>query len=110
MTSIPAAPTATHWSNVCKGEGHYASTVEAKRKAASELRYTIVPATNMAKMYLDLDDSPKDDHDFYLVAQVDKDDRMRDAYNACIRIYPMWSQVYYALEGKKGVSKDNGFL
>jgi len=33
----------------------------------------------MAKIYLDLDDGPKDDRDFYLVTHVDKDDRMRDA-------------------------------
>jgi len=64
----------------------------------------------MAKIYLDLDDGPKDDSDFYLVAQVDQDDRMRDTYIACIRICLMWSQLYNAPEGKKGVSKDNGFL
>jgi len=64
----------------------------------------------MAKIYLNLDDGPKDDPDFYLVAHVDKDDRMRDAYIACIRICPMWSHLYNAPEGKKGVSKDNGFL
>ena len=39
-----------------------------------------------------------------------KDDRIRDAYIACIRICPRWSQLYNAPEGKKGVSKDNGFL
>jgi len=64
----------------------------------------------MAKICLDLDDGPKDDPNFYLVAHVDKDDRMRDAYIACIRICTMWSQLYNAPEGKKGVSKDNGFL
>jgi len=79
-TSIPPAPTATRRCNFCKGEGHYASTCEAKRKADLDLRYRIVPATNMAKIYLDLDDGPKDDPDFYLVAHVDKDDRMTDAY------------------------------
>jgi len=109
-TSIPPAPTATHRCNFCKGEGHYASTCEAKRKADADLRYRIVPETNMAKKYLDLDDGPKDDPDFYLVAHVDKDDRMRNAYIACIRICPMWSQLYNAPEGNKGVSKDNGFL
>jgi len=109
-TSIPPAPTATRRCNFCKGEGHYASTWEAKRKADADLRYRIEPATNMAKIYIDLDDGPKDDPDFYLVAHVDKDDRMRDAYIACIRICPMWSQLYNAPEGKKGVSKENGFL
>jgi len=64
----------------------------------------------MAKIYLDLDDGPKDDPNLYLVAHVVKDDRMRDGYIACIRICPMWSQIYNAPEGKKGVSKDNGFL
>jgi len=29
---------------------------------------------------------------------------------ACIRICPIWSQLYNAPEGKKGLSKDNGFL
>jgi len=47
-----------------------------------------MPVTNMAKVYLDLEDSPKDDSDFYLIAHVDKNDRVRDAYIACIRIYP----------------------
>jgi len=88
-TSIPPAPTATRRCNFGKGEGHYASTCEAKRKADSDLRYRIMPATNRAKIYLDLDDGPKDDPDFYLVAHVDKDDRMRDAYITCIRICPM---------------------
>jgi len=109
-TSIPPAPTASCRCNLCKGEGHYASTCEAKHKADADLRYRIVPATNMAKIYLDLDDGPKDDPDFYLVAYVNKDDRMRDAYIACIRICLMWSQLYNAAEGKKGVSKDNEFL
>jgi len=35
---------------------------------------------------------------------------MRDVYIACIRRCPMWSQLYNAPEGKKGVRKDNGFL
>jgi len=109
-TSIPPAPTATRRCNFCKGEGHCGSTCEAKRKADSDLRYRIVPATNMANIYLDLDDGPKDDPDLYLVAHVDNDDRMRDSYLACIRIRPMWSQLYNAPKGKKGVSKDNGFL
>jgi len=109
-TSIPPAPTATRRCNFCKGEGHYASTCEAKRKADSNLRYRIVLATNMAKIYLDLDDGPKDYPDFYLVAHLDKDDRMRNAYIAWIRICPMWSQLYNVPERKKGVSKDNGFL
>jgi len=69
-----------------------------------------VPVINMAKIYLDLEDGPKDDPDFYLVAHVDKDDRMRDAYIACIRICPMWSLLYNPPEGKKRVSNDNGFL
>jgi len=88
-TSIPPAPTATHRCNFCKGEGHYASACEAKRKADSDLRYRIMPVINMAKIYFDLGDGPKHDSDFYLVAHVDKDDRMRDAYIACIRIWPM---------------------
>jgi len=69
-----------------------------------------VPASYMAKIYLGLEDCPKDEPNFYLIAHVDKDDRMRDAYIACIRICPMWSQQYNALQGKKGVSKENGFL
>jgi len=109
-TSIPPAPTATRCCNFCKGEGHYASTCEAKRKADADLRYRIVPATNMAKIYLNLEDGPKDDPDFYLVAHVDKDDSMRNAYIACIKICPMWSQLYHAPERKKGVSKDKGCL
>jgi len=109
-TSIPPAPTATRQCNFCKGEGHCASTSEAKRKADIDLRYRIVPATNMAKIYLHLDDGLKDDPDFYHVAYVDKDDRMRDAYVTRIRICPMLSQLYNAPEGMKGVSKDNGFL
>jgi len=109
-TSIPSASTATRWCNFCKGEGHYVSTCKAKRKADSDLRYGIVPGTNMAKIYLDLEDGPKDDPDFYLIAHVNKDDIMRDAYIACIRIWPIWSQHYNAPEGKQGVSKDNGFL
>jgi len=64
----------------------------------------------MAKIYLNLEDGPKDDPDFYLVAHVDKDDRMRDAHIACIRICPRWSQLYNAPEGKKALSKENGFL
>jgi len=62
----------------------------------------------MAKIYLDLDDGPIDDPDFYLVAHVDKDYRMRDAYIACIRICPMWSQLYNDAEGKKGVRRTMG--
>jgi len=69
-----------------------------------------MPATNLVKIYLEDDDGLKDDPDFYLVTHIDKDDRMRDAYIAWIRICPMWSQQYNAPEGKKGVSKDNGFL
>jgi len=44
-TSIPPAPTAIRPCNFCKGEGHFVSTCEAKRKADSDLRYRIVPAT-----------------------------------------------------------------
>jgi len=69
-----------------------------------------VLATNIAKIYLDLEDGGKEDPDFYLAAHVNKDYRMRDAYIAIFRICPMWSQLYNASEGKKGVSKDNGFL
>ena len=107
---IPPTPTTTRQCNFCKGEGHYASTREAKCKADSDLKYRIVLASDMAKIYLDLDDGPKDDSDFYLVAHVDKDDRIRNAYIACIRICPMWSQLYNTPGGKKEVSKDNGFL
>jgi len=64
----------------------------------------------MTNTYLDFEDSPKDNTDFYLFAHIDKDDRMRDSYITCIRICPIWSQLYNAPEGKKGVSKDNGFL
>jgi len=92
-TSIPPAPTATRRCNFCKGEAHYTSTCEAKPKAEADLSYRIVQATNMTKMYLDLKDGHKDNPDFYLVAHVDKDDRMRDAYIACIRIWFMWSHV-----------------
>jgi len=108
--SIPLVPTATHRCNFCKGEGQYVSTCEAKRKTDLDLRYIIVPATNMAKIYLDLDDGPKNDPDFYLVGYVDKDDKMRDAYIACIRIWPMWGQLYNAPQGKKEVIQDNKFL
>jgi len=31
-----------------------------------------MPATNMAKRYLDLEDGPKEDPDFFLAAHVDK--------------------------------------
>jgi len=64
----------------------------------------------MAKIYLDFEDSLKDDADFYLIANIDKDDRMRDAYITCIRISLMWSQLYNPAKGNKGVSKDDGFL
>ena len=64
----------------------------------------------MAKIDLDLEVGPKYDPDFYLGTHVHNDDRMVAAYIACIRICPKWSQLYNALEGKKGVSKDNGFL
>jgi len=108
--SIPRAPTSTPRCNFCKGEGYYASTCEAKGKADSDLRYRIMPATNMAKIYLDLKDGPKDDPDFYLVAHVDKDDKMREAYITCIGICPMWSHLYNVPKVKQVVSKDNGFL
>jgi len=108
--SIPPAPTATCRCNFCKGEGHYASICEVKRNVDADLRYRIVPVTNMAKIYLELEDGSKDDPDFYLAVYVDQDDRMRDAYIAWIRICPMWSQLYNASEGKKGVSNNNGFL
>jgi len=38
-TSIPPAPIASPHCNFCKGEGHYASTCEAKCKADSDLRH-----------------------------------------------------------------------
>jgi len=92
-TSIPPAPTVTCRCNFYNGEGNYGSTCETKRKADTDLRYWIVPATNMGKIYLDLKDGTKDDVDFYLTAHVDKDDRISDAYIACIRMCPMWSQL-----------------
>jgi len=61
---VPPAPTATRRCNFCKGEGHYALTCEVKRKADADLRYRIVPANNMVKIYLDLEDGPEDDLDF----------------------------------------------
>jgi len=109
-TSIPPAPISTRYSNFCQGKRHYASTCEMKRKADVGIRSKIVPATNMAKIYLDLKDSLKDDPELHLVANGDKDDRMRDVYIVCIRICLMWSQLYNVPQGKKGVSKDNGFL
>jgi len=108
-TSIRPAPTAPRRCSFCKREGHYASTCKVKRKTDSDHRYRIVPATNIAKIYLDLDDGPKDDPDFYLVAHVDNDNRMRDPYIACITICHMWSQIFYTPEGKKGVSSGDGF-
>jgi len=90
-TSIPPAPTATRHCNFCKGEGHYTSTCKVKRKADSDLRYRFVPATNMIKIYLNLEDGPKGDPDFYLITHIDKDDSMRDAYITYISICPMWS-------------------
>ena len=57
-TSIPPTPTATRRCNFGKGEGHYTSICEPKRKADSDLKYRIVPATNMVKIYLDLEDGP----------------------------------------------------
>jgi len=71
-TSIPAEPTATRRYNFCKGEGYYASTCKAKRKADADLRYKIMPATNMAKIYLNIEDGSKDDTNFHLVAHVIK--------------------------------------
>ena len=100
-TSIPPAPTASRRCTFCKGDAPYASRFDAKRKADSDIRYRIVPVTNMAKIYLHLEDGPKDDPDFYLAAHVDNDDRMRDAYIACIRICPMWSQFYNPHKGRK---------
>ena len=81
-TSIPPTPTATRRCNFCKRDGRYVSTCEAKLKADSDLRYRIVPAINMPKIYLDLNNGPKDDTDFHLIAHIDKDDRIRDAYIA----------------------------
>jgi len=89
--SISPTPSATRCCNFCKGEGHNASRCEAKRNPDADHRYRIVLATNMPKIYLDLEDGPQDHPAFYLVAHLDKDDRMRDTYIASIRIYPMWS-------------------
>jgi len=108
--SIPPAPTATCRCNLCKGEGYYVSTCEIKGKADTDLRYRIVPATNMEKIYPYLKDGLKKDPDFRLIAHFDNDDRMWDAYITCIRICSMWSQLYNTSYGKKGVSKDKRFL
>jgi len=86
---IPPAPTATRLCNYGKGKVHYRSTCETKCKAETELRYRIVLATNMAKIYLDPEDSLKDDPYFYLAAYVDNVDRMRNAYITCHRICHM---------------------
>jgi len=109
MTIPPASTTSRHY-NFCKGERDYASTCESKRRLEAYLRYRIMLVINMAKIYLDLEDDHKDDSDFYLVAHVNKEDGMRDAYITYIRICPMWRQPYNTPEAKKGVSKDNRFL
>jgi len=69
-TSIPPAPMVSRRCNFCKGERHYTSTWKAKHKADADLKYRIVQATNIAKIYLDLEDGSKDDPDFYLIAHV----------------------------------------
>jgi len=58
-----------------------------------------MPVINVAKIYLHLEDGPKADPDFHLVAHVDNDDRMREVYIACLRIYPMWRQLYNDPQG-----------
>jgi len=88
-TSIPLAPTTTHHCNFYSSEGYYASTREGISKADAGLWYRIVAVTNMAKIYLDLEDGPKEDSDFYLAAHINNDDRMRDTYITYIRICPM---------------------
>jgi len=86
---IPPAPTAPCPWNFCKCEEHYPSTWEAKHNAETDLTFRIMPGTNMANIYLDVEDGSKDDPDFHLNTHIDKDDRMRDVYNTCIRICPM---------------------
>jgi len=88
-TSIPSAPTTAYRYNFCKGEGHYLSICEANCKTDIDLKYRIMPATNIVKIYLDLEDGPKEDPDFYLAAHVDNDNRMQDVYIALIKICPM---------------------
>ena len=55
-----------------------------------------MPGTNMAKIYINLEDGPKEDLDFYLASHVDNYDTLRDAYITYIRICPIWHQLYYA--------------
>jgi len=64
----------------------------------------------MRKIYLDLKKGTKEDPDFYLTTYVKNDAKLRDAYVISIRICPIWSQLYNAPQGKKGISKDNRFL
>ena len=92
-TAIPPTPTATRRCNFCKGEEHYASTCNARRKPDADLRYRIVPVTNIVKIYLYLKDGPKEDTDFYLTINIDKDDKMCDTYIVYISIFPMWSPL-----------------
>jgi len=88
-TTIPPAPTATRPCKLSTREAHYTSTCETKGKADANLRYRIVLAINMAKIYLDPEHGHKDDHHFHPVNHIDKDDRMRDPYITCIRICPI---------------------
>jgi len=67
-TSIPPSPTATYLCLFCKGKEYYAATCEAKRKVDTDLRYRIVPVTNMTEIYLDLENGPNEDPEFYLAA------------------------------------------
>ena len=52
-SSIPPSPTTTPRCNFCKGERYYASTCDANHKPDSELRYRIIPVTNVGKIYID---------------------------------------------------------
>jgi len=59
-TLIPTARTATHRCNFGKSEGQHASTCKVKHKADVDLKYRIMPATNILKIYLHLEDGPKE--------------------------------------------------
>jgi len=63
----------------------------------------------MQRLNLNLEDSLKEEPDFYLFAHFDNDYRKRDVYIACIRICPIWSQLYNTPHGKNGVTKDDRF-
>jgi len=84
--SLPYTPTATCHCNFCKDEGHYGSTCPAKCKANPDPGYRMMPLTNIVKIWIDFKDVPKDDPDFYFIADGAKDDRMYYAHIVCIKI------------------------